>query len=91
VLRPDVVLAIAKRIVAETSPYSRTVVAIRSAIDSLQSAHVEGAVRLANREGMWLDKLEKCAEQIPDSEDAFIDSFRARIDPERCALEGYGL
>lgn len=91
VLQPDVVLRLAGQIIAESSPYRRTVVAIRAAIDALKSAHGEDAVRLAKREAMWLDKLAQRAEQFPDSEAELIESFRSTIDPARCALEGYGL
>lgn len=91
VLRPDVVLHLAGQIMTESSPYRRTVVAIRAAIDTLKSAHSAGEVRLAKREAMWLDKLAKRADQFPDCEQEFIESFRGTIDPARCALEGYGL
>ncbi len=78
VLRPDVVVAIAKQIVADThGPFSRSKTAARAAIEALRDGLAAGQLTLDSRETDWLNRIEVQLDQIPEDEEAFI---RAMID-----------
>ena len=78
VLRPDVVVAIAKQIVADPhGPFTRSKTAARAAIEALRDGLAAGQLTLDSRETDWLNRIEVQLDQIPEDEEAFI---RAMID-----------
>jgi methanol--5-hydroxybenzimidazolylcobamide Co-methyltransferase len=67
VLRPDVVLKISKELVKETgSYYDKCKKAAALAITEIRAAHDHNLLDLSDKEIMWLDKLEKDVEKMPD-------------------------
>ena len=68
VLRPDVVLRLAGKIISEPTPYLRTRRAVLEAVDELARAHQGGVLNLAPREVRWLDTLRKQADTLPEDE-----------------------
>jgi methanol--5-hydroxybenzimidazolylcobamide Co-methyltransferase len=91
VLRPDVALDLAGRIVEEDTPYRRMRRAAREALAALRRGYQEGAFALSAGEVHWLDRLSRQAEALPDDEDAFIDRVAGQLDPARVRLGEYGI
>lgn len=91
VLRPDVVLRLSQRIIAEKTPYLRTRRAVLVVLDELRRAHQAGDVKIAAREVRWLDLLQRQADALPESEAAFIGEMLATIEPGVFLPEEYGL
>ena len=91
VLRPDVAVDIARSIVGAPDHYAAGRAAARTALDALRSAHASGALRIAERELVWLDTMTEELDSLPDSESAFIDRMLAEVDTSRFILAEYGL
>ncbi|NLO36833.1 MAG: methanol--corrinoid methyltransferase, partial [Clostridiaceae bacterium] len=73
VLRPDVVVAIAAKIVADSKgPFSRSKTAARAAVEALRSGLAAGQLNLDSRETDWLDRIEDQLDQIAADEEDFI-------------------
>lgn len=91
VLRPDVVIALSRQIIAEKTPYLRTRRAVLATIDELRRASGSGEVKIAATEVRWLDRLAQQADRLPDDEDAFIgQQMAALVDAPYLPAE-YGL
>jgi methanol--5-hydroxybenzimidazolylcobamide Co-methyltransferase len=65
VLRPDVVLDISKQLVKEDTHYARTKKAAELTLAVLDKACKDGALRLDDKEQMWLEKLAEDVEALP--------------------------
>lgn len=91
VLRPDVVLRIAKKIAAAPTPYAQTRVAVQATMEEIRAAYDAGEVFIEEREMPWLDLMEEALEGIPESEDALIEIMIPEINPAVCALSEYGI
>jgi methanol--5-hydroxybenzimidazolylcobamide Co-methyltransferase len=94
VLRPDVALRLAARIVAEPTPYLRTRRAALATLEELRLAHEAGALSLPKAEIKWLQRLSLQAEDLPEDEHAFIEQMVAGaegIDRSKVRLDQYGL
>ncbi len=89
VLRPDVVLRIAKVIVNEPTPYRQTKAAVLAALDEIDTAHEEGRVQLDAREVPWIEMLRDQAEMLPDDEQQLIEQLLPMIEPGRFLPEEY--
>jgi methanol--5-hydroxybenzimidazolylcobamide Co-methyltransferase len=91
VLRPDIVLDLARQIIAEPTPYLRTRRAALATLQALRTAHEASAFTLSRAETSWLNKLSKQADALPDNEPAFIDEMLTVIDQTKVRLDQYGL
>ena len=91
VLRPDVVLRIARRIEARPTAYPRTREAVLATLDELSRAHAEGSLALARRELSWLERLRAEAEQLPEQEAELIDEILGSGSTPPFRREEYGL
>jgi methanol--5-hydroxybenzimidazolylcobamide Co-methyltransferase len=91
VLRPDVVLRIAKVMMKESTPYRQTRAAVLAAIDEIETAHHEGRVHLDQREVPWIGMLKEQAETLPDDQQQLIEQLLPMIEPGRFAPEEYGI
>jgi methanol--5-hydroxybenzimidazolylcobamide Co-methyltransferase len=89
VLRPDVVLALARQIIAEPTPYLRTRRAALATLQALRTAHAASSFTLSRAEASWLNKLSKQADTLPEDEEAFIDEMLAVVDVEKVRLDQY--
>jgi methanol--5-hydroxybenzimidazolylcobamide Co-methyltransferase len=75
VLRPDVVIDIAREIIKEDTYLGRTKVAARAAVSRLRSAIDDNLVTVDKREMPWLDTMEVQIDSIPDDEEEFISKM----------------
>jgi methanol---5-hydroxybenzimidazolylcobamide Co-methyltransferase len=91
VLRPDVVLQLSREIMQEAPAYGRTRRAVLSAIAELRRAYDAGRLRIAQQEIRWLDRFEKQAASLPESEDEFIAEMRLELADAPYLPAEYGL
>lgn len=91
VLRPDVVLALAREIIAEPTPYLRVRRAALATLQSLREAYQASAFSLSRAEASWLTKLSKQADSLPDDQGTFIEEMLGCINLEKVRLDQYEL
>jgi methanol--5-hydroxybenzimidazolylcobamide Co-methyltransferase len=91
VLRPDVVLRISREIVEEHTPYLRTRRAVRAAVHELKQAHDAGKLRVAPREVSWIERLEREAALLPESEQDLLQEMMESPLAEKFLPDQYGL
>jgi methanol--5-hydroxybenzimidazolylcobamide Co-methyltransferase len=80
VLRPDVVLELSKEIVKEDGYYKRTKKAASLALDAMRDGAEGGRLTLSDKELVWLENISEQLEELPDDEDAFIESMLPECD-----------
>ena len=91
ILRPDIVLELAREIIAETTPYSRTRRAALATLSCLRRAHTDGILTLPPAELRWLDRLSRQADELPESEAEFVASTQPLLSAERIHFDQYEL
>ncbi len=91
VLKPSVVLALSKEIIAEATPYLRTRRAALSTLEILRKASSKQELSLSRLELRWLDKLSKQSEELPEDENELIKLVSPNIDQSKIRLSEYGL
>lgn len=91
VLRPDVALLLAHKIIAESSPYLRTRAAALATLDCLHQAQKTGELRFSRVEQHWLDSLTEEAQSLPEKESDFIEQMLPLIDNSKVFLSEYEL
>lgn len=91
VLRPDVVIDISRKIVAESGAYARTRTAAVETLATLTAAHGRGELTIPKRELKWLSRLASAADELPESEDEFVEQMLTRVDRTKIRLDQYEL
>jgi methanol--5-hydroxybenzimidazolylcobamide Co-methyltransferase len=91
VLRPDVVLSLAREIIAESTPYLRTRRAALSTLECLRAAAAAGELTFSRMEQRWLDRLSGLADELPTDEEEFVASMIPLVDQGKVRLDQYGL
>jgi methanol--5-hydroxybenzimidazolylcobamide Co-methyltransferase len=91
VLRPDVVLKLSAEIMQETTSYSRTRRAVLATIAELRAAFTDGRLHIAPQETRWLDRFEKEAESLPESEEKFVAEMKLQLAGAPWLPAEYGL
>jgi methanol--5-hydroxybenzimidazolylcobamide Co-methyltransferase len=90
VLAPDVVLAIARKIAAEATPFARALAAGRGAVSALREGAAAGRLRVEEREAVWLDTMDEQLAAVGDEgtfTDAMIGECRGdKFDPRKYDL-----
>jgi methanol--5-hydroxybenzimidazolylcobamide Co-methyltransferase len=72
VLSPAATLRIAGAIVAEETPYRKTIAAGRAAVDLLNDGHAAEKLHLSRKEQQWLTRIESGLDELPAEEAALI-------------------
>jgi len=91
VLRPDIVLKLAKEVIAEPTPYLRTRRAALATLECLRKAHMAGEVNLRKNEHSWLDRLSTQADELPEDENTAIENAMESNDKTKIRLDQYDL
>jgi methanol--5-hydroxybenzimidazolylcobamide Co-methyltransferase len=91
VLRPDVVLDLAKAIIAEPTPYLRTRRAAQATLARLEAAQQSGELTFSKLETRWLSRLSQAASELPADESEFIAQVSPRLDLSKIHLSEYDL
>lgn len=88
-LRPDVVVDLAREVVAEDSAYLRTRRVGLAALAVLRRAVADGELALPRPEARWLERLSREMEALPDDEGALLAAVGPGLGMVR--LDQYGL
>lgn len=91
VLRPDVVIRLAKQIIAEPTPYGRTRRAALATLEELRKAHAAKVFQLSEQEENWLDLLSDQADDLPEDEATLIATMVDEVDTEKVLLDQYDI
>jgi methanol--5-hydroxybenzimidazolylcobamide Co-methyltransferase len=89
VLRPDVVLDISQKLVAETGYYRRTKKAAELALEAMAEGHKNGRLNLPEREITSLENLREDVAAMPPEEGQLIDELMGtceKLDPKKYDL-----
>jgi len=92
ILRPDVVLDIAKGIVKVDGHYNRTRKAAILALNHLTNAYDNGRLSLVDRELAWLEKLSDIVVSLPNDPDEFTQNMVkecSKLDPSKYDILGH--
>ncbi|TWH44984.1 methyltransferase MtaB domain-containing protein [Sporomusa sp. KB1] len=91
VLRPDVVFDLSKELVKAKTPFLRTKLGAKLAIDAIRKAVDTNEVVIAEREKNWLDIMDSQVESIPDDEEKFWQEIKGELDLSTFIPSEYGL
>ncbi len=91
VLTPEAVVAIADAIVGAPDHYAAGVAAASTAIRLLREGAAADAVRIEEREGVWLDRMDESLAALPSGEDAFIELMLGEVYTTRFRPRDYYL
>ena len=80
IMRPDVVLRISEKIIAETEPLKRVKVACAATIEELRAAIGDGKLACDKRDEKWLKRMEKSLANIPDDPQEFWQQIKPSLD-----------
>jgi methanol--5-hydroxybenzimidazolylcobamide Co-methyltransferase len=89
VLRPDVVIRLAKEIIAEPTAYLRTRRAALATIIELRQAAERNEFILSAQDESWLELLSDQADELPEDENELIKSMVASVDNDKVLLDQY--
>jgi methanol--5-hydroxybenzimidazolylcobamide Co-methyltransferase len=85
VLSPESTIRIASAIVAEKTPYHRTIAAAREAFRIIKDALAAGRLLVNQRESKWADKIAKALDGLPAEEDVLtgqmVDQYSHLFSP----------
>jgi methanol--5-hydroxybenzimidazolylcobamide Co-methyltransferase len=91
VLRPEVVLRLARQILAEPTPYRRTRRAVLATLEELRRAHAKNRLKIPPRELPWLDRLSRQADALPEEEAALTATMLRSPEAASFLPAEYGL
>jgi methanol--5-hydroxybenzimidazolylcobamide Co-methyltransferase len=91
IISPESSVELARVIVASDTHYHAGVAVAHKAVELLRGAHAAGKLRIAPNEVIWFDTLEDALDEMPDSEQEFIEQQLALADHSRFLPEEYGL
>lgn len=91
VLRPDVVLRLARVIMEGRTPYDRTRRAVLGTLDEIAAAHKQGALKLTEREVVWLNRLQRQADALPETEQAAFVTLQSTANVSAFLPAEYGI
>jgi methanol---5-hydroxybenzimidazolylcobamide Co-methyltransferase len=91
VLKPSVVLDIAKEIINEPTAYLRTRKAAQITLQKLREAGEKGGLYYSKNELRWLDRLSNKSDGLSEDEDEFIRSILPILDRNKIRLSEYDL
>lgn len=91
VLKPSIVLEIAKEIINEPTPYLRTRKAAQVTLNKFKEAVNSDELSFSKQELRWLDSLLRSADELPEDENEFIQSVLPNIDRSKVRLSEYDI
>ena len=91
VLAPENAVRIARAIVSAPDHYTAGIAAAREAIASMREGLAAGALRIPEREIVWLDTLTDALDSLPADEGSFIARMMGEVDTQRFLPAEYGL
>lgn len=91
ILSPESSVRIAESIVQAPDPYHAGIAAARTALALMEEGHSSGCLKLAERDALWLERMGDTLDELPDSEETFIDEMLGETDPAIFRASEYGL
>ncbi len=91
ILTPESSITIAHAIVQAPSHYAAGIAAARAAVKILRETNEAGCLRIDAREAGWLDRMDDELDDMPHTEDAFIEEMMDEVDLEKFTPADYGL
>lgn len=91
IIAPDSAIRLAGAIVAEDTHYAAAIAVARSAIAIMREAHSGGGLRIDPMEAGWLERMEDQLDDLPETEDAFIDEMMEEVELDKFIPDGYAL
>jgi methanol--5-hydroxybenzimidazolylcobamide Co-methyltransferase len=91
VLTPASAVRLGRAIVSADDAYAAGQAVAREAVALIREAQDEGALKLPDREAVYLDMMDQSLDAMPDQVGAFIDEQAALTDPAVCDLSQYEL
>jgi methanol--5-hydroxybenzimidazolylcobamide Co-methyltransferase len=89
ILRPDIALNIAREVIKEKTAYLRTRRLALVGISAIRDAQQQNKINLSAIEKRWLDRLSRSAEELPEDENAFINTMVKTVDASKVRLSEY--
>ena len=91
IISPESAIPLAGAIVGEKTPYAAGIAVARKAIGLLREARADDRLKINERELTWLDRMEDELDDLPDSEEAFIEEMMEEVDVDKFTPEDYEL
>ena len=91
IISPDSSVAIAQAIVSAEDHYHAGIASAREAIRIMRDSSQEGSLKMDTREAAWLDRMEDELDDLPDSEEEFVDEMMEDVDTDKFVPEDYEL
>lgn len=91
IISPESSVRLAATLVASDNHYQAGIRVGQEAIRILREHHALGKVKIPAREVPWLDRLEETLEDLPESENTFIQEMLEEVDMSKFRPDQYGL
>lgn len=91
VLTPESCVRIGRAIVGASDYYNAGRAAAATAIELIREGMSDGALKISDRDGKWLDMMQAAVEALPDEESKLIDQQMAVADRTKFHPQEYGL
>lgn len=82
---------VSEAIVKSDDHYQAVIAAARAAIAILRETSESGCLQLSERETAWFDRMEDELDDMPDTEDAFIQEMMDEVELDKFTPADYGL
>jgi methanol--5-hydroxybenzimidazolylcobamide Co-methyltransferase len=90
VLKPEIVVRVARALIGKTDSYDRSVAVARETLECLQTGVASKALVLDDREQKWLDRIHAALDELPAEREQFVAEEQTRW-KEYVDYEQYGL
>lgn len=91
IISPESSVAIAQAIVSADDHYSAGIASAREAIRIMRDSSEKGSLKMDTRESAWLDRMEDELDDLPDTEEEFIEEMMEDVDTDKFVPEDYEL
>jgi methanol--5-hydroxybenzimidazolylcobamide Co-methyltransferase len=91
VITPESSISIAQAIVSSENHYAAGIAAAREAIRIMRETSEQGCLAIDSREASWLDRMEDELDDLPDTEDEFIEEMMEDVDTDKFVPADYDL
>jgi methanol--5-hydroxybenzimidazolylcobamide Co-methyltransferase len=91
VITPESSVSIAQAIVSSENHYTAGIAAAREAIRIMRSTNEQGDLKIDPREASWLDRMEDDLDDLPDTEEEFVEEMMEEVDTDKFVPSDYDL
>ena len=89
VLTPEATMRFARKLVGASDPYQAGRAIAQEAVDMMREGVKEARLNLRPADARYLDLIDGQLEELPDTQDAFIDEMVAIVDRSKVTLADY--